>query len=62
MQPFTPTVDLLRNVLVDTPLDGEAWTRVLKVMAFAVVLMPVSLAILSACTNASRRRATILEY
>lgn len=62
VQPFTPTVDLLRNVLVGTPLDGGAWTKVLKVMAFTVVLMPVAIAILTACTNTSRRRATILEY
>ena len=62
VQPFTPTVDLLRNVLVGTPLDGEAWVKVLKVAAFAAILMPVALMILTACTNASRRRATILEY
>ena len=62
VQPFTPTVDLLRHVLVGTPMNGEAWLKVLKVVAFAVVLLPVSLAILSACTRGSRRRATILEY
>lgn len=62
VQPFTPTVDLLRNVLVGTPLDGGAWMKALKVAAFAAVLMPAALMILTACVNASRRRATILEY
>jgi ABC-2 type transport system permease protein len=62
VQPFTPTVDLLRNVLVGTPLDGSAWFDVLKVAGFAVVLMPLSVWVLRASVRATRRRGTILEY
>jgi ABC-2 type transport system permease protein len=62
VQPFTPTVDLLRNVLVGTPLTDPAWISVLKVAGFAAVLMPVSVWLLRVMVRASRRRATILEY
>lgn len=62
VQPFTPTVDLLRNVLVGTPLDGSAWLDVLLVAGFAVVMMPLSVWVLRASVRATRRRGTILEY
>jgi ABC-2 type transport system permease protein len=62
VQPFTPTVDLLRNVLVGTPLPDSAWLDVVKVAGFTVVLMPVSLLLLKASVRTGRRRGTILEY
>jgi ABC-2 type transport system permease protein len=62
VQPFTPTVELMRNALVGTPLQEAAWLDVLKIVGFAAVLMPVSLWIASASVRASRRRATVLEY
>jgi ABC-2 type transport system permease protein len=62
VQPFTPTVDLLRNVLVGTPLQDAAWVSVLKVAGFAVVLMPLSVWLLKTTVSMSRRRGTVLEY
>jgi ABC-2 type transport system permease protein len=62
VQPFTPTVELLRNVLVGTPLQDPAWMSVLKVMGFAVLLMPLAIWLLRVTVRASRRRGTVLEY
>jgi ABC-2 type transport system permease protein len=62
VQPFTPTVDLLRNVLVGTPLENPAWRSVLIVLAFTVVLMPVSVWLLKKTVGVSRTRGTVLEY
>jgi len=61
-QPFTPAVDLLRHVLVGTDLRHPAWAEVLKLVAFAVVLLPVSLLLLREAVGAAQRRATITEY
>jgi ABC-2 type transport system permease protein len=62
VQPFTPAVDLLRNVLVGTPLEDPALLNAAKIAAFAAVLMPLSVWVLSATVRVSRRRGTILEY
>jgi ABC-2 type transport system permease protein len=62
VQPFTPAVDLLRNVLVGTPLSESAWVEVLKLVGFTVVLLPLSTIALRAAVTQSRRRGTIIEY
>jgi ABC-2 type transport system permease protein len=62
VQPFTPAVELLRNVLVGTPLEDPALLSVLKMVGFAVVLMPVSFWVLKKAILIGRRRATIIEY
>ena len=62
VQPFTPTVELLRRVLVDTPLTGSAWLDLLKIALAVVILFPVSIWALSAAIKQSQRRGTIIEY
>ena len=62
VQPFTPAVDLLRNVLVGTPLRESAGVALLKLVGFTVVLLPVSLLILRGALVRSRRKGTIIEY
>jgi ABC-2 type transport system permease protein len=62
VQPFTPAVDLLRNLLVGTPLRHDAAVDLLKLLGFAVVTMPFSLLLLRAAVGRSRRRGTIIEY
>jgi ABC-2 type transport system permease protein len=62
IQPFTPAVDLMRNVLVGTPVDGSAWVAAAKVAGFAAVLMPFAAWLLTLAIRAGRRRGTILEY
>lgn len=62
VQPFTPAVDLLRNVLVGTPLRNEVWVDLLKLGGFTAVLLPCSLVVLRAAVARSRRMGTIIEY
>jgi ABC-2 type transport system permease protein len=62
VQPFTPAVDLLRHLLVDTPLTTSAGVEVLKLVLFPAVLLPVSLMALAAAVRRSRRHGTIIEY
>jgi ABC-2 type transport system permease protein len=62
VQPFTSAVELLRNVLVGTPLRDPAWLDLARVVGFAVVLMPVAMVALRIAVEISRRRGTIIEY
>ena len=62
VQPFTPAVELLRHLLVGTPLESSAWTEVGKLAAFAVALIPASVWVLHHAIRVGRRRATITEY
>lgn len=62
VQPFTPAVDLIRNVLAGTPLPDPAWLEVTKLAGFSLVLVPLSTMLLSAAVQIGRRRGTITEY
>lgn len=62
VQPFTPAADLLRKLLIDTPLQGSAWLDVLKLIGFTAVTLPLSMLALRAGANRSRRSGTITEY
>jgi ABC-2 type transport system permease protein len=62
VQPFTPAVDLLRHLLVGTELRDPAWQELLKLFAFAAVLLPLSLCLLRSAVRLSRRRGTLIEY
>jgi ABC-2 type transport system permease protein len=62
VQPFTPAVDLLRHLLVDTPLQHPATTDLLKLIGFAVVLFPPSILALRRSILFGQRRGTIFEY
>jgi ABC-2 type transport system permease protein len=62
VQPFTPAVDMLRNLLVGTRLHESAGLALAKLVAFAVVMTPLALLLLRAAVRRSRRRGTIIEY
>jgi ABC-2 type transport system permease protein len=62
VQPFTPAVDLLRNVLVGRPLSDPVGIELLKLVGFTAVLLPLSLLALRGAVQRSRRRGTITEY
>ena len=62
VQPFTPAVDLLRNLLVGTPLSHPAAAEVAKLAGFAVLTLPLSVLLLRAALRHARRRGTIIEY
>ncbi len=62
VQPFTPALDLLRHLLVGTPLVGSQWLAIAKLVGFAAVLLPVSLVFLRLSIGVAQRRGTIIEY
>jgi ABC-2 type transport system permease protein len=62
VQPFTPAVDLLRNVLVGTDLPDSLLTVMLKLVGFTAALLPFSVLALRGALKRSRRRGTIIEY
>jgi ABC-type multidrug transport system permease subunit len=61
VQPLTPAVDLMRHLLVGSPLSDPALAAG-KLAAFAAVLIPPSLWVLSRAIDRGRQRATIIEY
>ena len=62
VQPFSPAVDLLRHLLIGTPLGDAAWLTVLKIVGFSAILLPLSLWALAGAVRLGRRRGTITEY
>ena len=62
VQPYTPTVDLLRHLLIGTRPVEAVWIELVKLVGFAVVLMPVAAGVLSLAVKVSRRRGTIMEF
>jgi ABC-2 type transport system permease protein len=62
LQPFTPATSLVRHLLVGTPLNGSAALSLVKLAAFAAVLLPLSIAVLAAAVRVGQRRGTIIEY
>jgi ABC-2 type transport system permease protein len=62
VQPFTPATDLMRHLLVDTPLAHPAWIEVLKLLGFASVLLPAAFMLLRAAIRSGQRSGTIAEY
>ncbi len=62
VQPFTPGVDLLRHLLLGSPLRESAWLELGKLVGFSAVMVPLSLWVLSLTVRFTRRRGTIIEY
>jgi ABC-2 type transport system permease protein len=61
-QPFTPTLEVLRDLLIGFEADGSAWTAVVKLAIFIAVLLPVAVWTLGASIRFAQRRGTIIEY
>jgi ABC-2 type transport system permease protein len=62
VQPFTPSIQLLRHVLIGADVPGDAWMLVLKVAAFVVLMIPAGLLALRTATHVGQRTGTIIEY
>lgn len=62
VQPFTPAVELLRHVLVNTPLEESVTLSLVKLVVFPIVLLPVGAWVLHAAVERSRRMGTLIEY
>jgi ABC-2 type transport system permease protein len=62
VQPFTPATDLMRHLLVDTPLMHPAGLELLKLVGFSVVLLPAGFMLLRASVRYGQRTGTVAEY
>jgi ABC-2 type transport system permease protein len=62
VQPFTPAVELLRHLIVGTPIPTSVGVEVLKLVLFGAVFAPVGLLALRTAVRFSQRRGTIIEY
>lgn len=64
IQPFTPTVALLRDVLIGFPLPpGTSVAGALaKIAGFIVIGIPLAVALVSLAGRHGRKRGTIIEY
>jgi ABC-type polysaccharide/polyol phosphate export permease len=62
VQPFTPALDLLRNVLVGTALREPAEVALAKLLIFPALGLPLAIAALRAAVRRGRRGGTIIEY
>jgi ABC-2 type transport system permease protein len=62
VQPFTPAVELLRHLLVGTPMTDSATTAVTKLVLFAVVLFPIGTWALRAALRYAQKKGTVTEY
>jgi ABC-2 type transport system permease protein len=62
VQPFTPAVELLRHLLVGSPIGTSIGIAVLKLVLFCAVLLPLGLLALRTAVRFGQRRGTIIEY
>ena len=62
VQPFTPAVELLRHLLVDTPMAGSPARAVAKLGLFAIVLFPVGVWAVRTAIRYGQRKGTVTEY
>lgn len=62
VQPLTPAIDLLRHFLMHSGTLEPVWGELLKLAAFALALLPVSVGVLWMAVDISRRRGTIMEF
>lgn len=60
-QPLTPAVDLMRHVLLGTPLADSAIVVAMKLAAFGAILLPPAYWLLGRAIDVGRRRGTIIE-
>jgi ABC-2 type transport system permease protein len=61
-QPFTPATNVLRHLLVNTPLGTSLGPSLLKLAVFAGILLPTSILVLTGAIRLGQRRGTIIEY
>jgi len=62
LQPFTPATEVLRHLLVNSHQSTSIETALIRLFAFAAVLLPLSLFALSVAIRSGQRRGTIIEY
>jgi len=61
-QPFTPATEMLRHLLVDSPMATPMGVALIKIAGFAYLLIPTSIFVLHHAIRYGQRRGTIIEY
>jgi ABC-2 type transport system permease protein len=61
VQPLTPTVDVMRHVLVGIPLTDPVGIELLKLAGFSILGLPLGVVALTGALRHCRRRGTMLE-
>lgn len=62
VQPFTPALELLRHLIIGSPVSESVALEVARLAAFAVVATPLAYWLLVHAVTACRRRGTLVEY
>ena len=62
VQPLTPALELLRELISGVPSEGSPWGEAAKLAGFAAVGLPLALWLLARSLMFARRRGTITEY
>jgi ABC-2 type transport system permease protein len=62
VQPYTPTLELMREVLIQADGTRTPTANLLRVIGFTLVLLPTTALLLQACVQRCRRRGTLTEY
>lgn len=62
VQPFTPSLMLLRHLIAGTPMDETTGVVLLKLVVFVAVFIPVAWFVLGRAIRLGQRRGTIIEY
>lgn len=62
IQPFTPATESLRHLLVNAPETTSLGVAIVKLIAFAAILLPTSIWCLGKSIEVGQRRGTIIEY
>jgi ABC-2 type transport system permease protein len=62
VQPFSPAADLLRHLLVGSPLQQSVAVDLAKLVGFGLILFPLALLALRRAIRFGQRRGTIIEY
>jgi ABC-2 type transport system permease protein len=62
VQPFTPAVNLLRNLLIGIPTSDPAWEPLLKLVLFSLISLPLAGLAIGRAVEFAHRRGTLLEY
>ncbi len=62
LQPFTPATEVLRHLLVNSPQSTSIGMALVRLLAFAAVLLPAAILALSSAIRIGQRRGTIIEY
>ena len=62
VQPFTPALDLLRHLLLGTTPVQSPSLELFKLVAFSLMLIPISGVALTLAVGLGRRRGTLMEY